>query len=579
MFIDSVLLYGLVKELRETILFSQVRQIHQTDARVMDIELYRPAASPIHLIIHAQNPPFLYTATQSKKQSQYIASQNFCMTLRKNLEGSRLSDIEQVQMDRIVKLSFDRIETEGRIVTKCLYAELIPSAPNLILTEDGRILDVLVKGRKLHRELSLQKEYTLPDGSDRLDFMQFSKQEMEDILRFGKTKEESVKDFLFSYFNGLSTPLLQRSEKESGISADTSMSALTEEEIANLAGSLVGIGSEIREASGLYVYKKNNKEKVSLLPLAGEEGTHLPSIAAWLAQSAAGSGSMISVSIQELRKHIHSLIKKEERKEKKISAELSETEQLEKYKLWGNLLSIYAYMNAPGQKEITVDNPFDEAGGKESIPIDPEFSIIRNSQNYFKKYGKMKTRLAIGQEKLDECRMKLEYLKNADYFAGTIKDRQELTRLREELKDSGIDRYMKQEKKKKQPRKDNGDMPERHIVDGYTVWIGKNSRQNEFLTLHKAEKTDLWLHAQKIPGSHVVIEGSPIPAPVIARAAAYAAFCSKGRDSGKVAVDYTLIRNVKKIKNGPMGLVNYTHQKTVVVEPMDPQKEELGVRS
>lgn len=571
MFIDSMLLYGLVKELQETILFSQVRQIHQTDARVIDIELYRPAASPIHLIIHAQNPPFLYTARQSKKESQYIASQNFCMTLRKNLEGSRLSVIEQVQMDRIVKFSFDRIETEGRIVTKCLYAELIPSAPNLILTEEGRILDVLVKGKKLHRELGLQKEYILPDGTNRLDFMQFSQKEMEDILRFGKSRDGSIKDFLFSYFNGLSTPLLERIGTESGLLMDTEIGHLSEEDITRLAAALVHTASAIRESEGLYIYKNGNKEKVSLLPLKGMAGTHLPSIASWLAQSAAGSGSIISVSIQELRKHIHSLIKKEERKEKKIRAELAETDQLEKYKLWGNLLSIYAYMNVPGQKGITVDNPFDETGPKETIPIDPEYTVIRNSQNYFKKYGKMKTRLAIGQEKLEECCMKLEYLKNADYFAGTIRTRQELTHLRDELKDSGIDKYMRQEKKKKQPRKDNADMPSRYDVDGYTVWIGKNSRQNEYLTLHKAEKTDLWLHAQKIPGSHVVIEGDHIPDPIISRAAAYAAFFSKGKDSGKVAVDYTLIRNVKKIKNGPLGLVNYTHQKTIVVEPEKPE--------
>ena len=114
MFIDSLILYGLVKELKTALLSSQVKQIHQTDTRVLDMELYRPMSSPIHLIFCAQNPPCLYMDS-AKKRSQYIDSQTFCMTLRKNLEGSRLSNIEQIQLDRILCFSFDRIETGGQI--------------------------------------------------------------------------------------------------------------------------------------------------------------------------------------------------------------------------------------------------------------------------------------------------------------------------------------------------------------------------------------------------------------------------------------------------------------------------------
>ncbi len=472
MFIDSVLLYGLVKELKETLRAAQVRQIHQTDQRVIDIELYCPASAPVHLMASAQNPPCLYTMRQSKKDSQYIASQNFCMTLRKHLEGARLADIEQVQMDRIVKISFDRIETEGRIVTKCLYVELIPSAPNVILTEEGRILDVLVRGKKQHRELAVGKEYALPDGTDRLDFMQFSQKEMEDILRFGKSRDGSIKEFLFSYFNGLSNQLLTEMNRTAAIDLDAPIASLSDGTATHLAAALVSVGESIRASSGLYLYHKNKKDFVSLIPLTGETGEHIPSIAGWIAQTAASAGSLISVSVQELKKHIHSLIKKEERKAKKIQSELSETEQLEQYKLWGNLLSIYAYMNAPGQKEITVDNPFSEEGAKETIPLDPELSLIRNSQNYFKKYGKMKTRLSIGKEKLDECLMKLDYLKNADYFASEIRDRKALAALRDELKDSGIDKYMRQDKKKKVARKESAEEPLKITMDGYTIRIG-----------------------------------------------------------------------------------------------------------
>lgn len=571
MFIDSVILYGLVKELKEQLLSAQVKQIHQTDARVLDMELYRPMSSPAHLILCAQNPPYLYADGRSKKRQQYIDSQTFCMTLRKNLEGSRLSDIRQIQMDRIVCLSFDRIETGGEIITKDLYAELIPSAPNLILTESGRILDVLIRSRRQHRDLGNQKEYALPEGGNRLDFMQFSAEELTELLAFEPGQAETLKDLLFARFNGLSTPLVAETARRAGLPADAPFSSLSREEIARAAQALAELSGQIRSAAGLYLYPDGKKETASLIPLPLENGRHIESISAWLAAYAGQNGNMIAASVQELKKKIHSLIKKEERKEKKIRSELEETALMDKYKLWGNLLSIYAYQKTAGQTEITVDNPFDENGGQETIPLFPEYSLIRNSQLYFKKYSRMKTRLAIGQEKLEECRIKLEYLKNAAYFADEIQDRSGLLALQEELKDTGIDKYGKQERKKK--KKDvSADEPARYVLDQFQIWIGRNSRQNEFLTLHKAGKNDLWLHAQKIPGSHVVIETeeADVPEAVIEKAAAWAAWLSKGRNDKKVAVDCTRIRYVKKIRNAPPGLVSYTHQKTLAVVPEKP---------
>ena len=573
MFIDSVLLYGLVKELQQMLAGSQVRQIHQTDERVIDIELYRPGASPVHLFLSAQNPPCLYAARQSKKRCQYIAAQNFCMTLRKNLEGSRLSSLEQIQMDRIVRLSFDRIETAGEIVTRSLYLELIPSAPNLIFTEDGRILDVLVRSRRQHRELGSQKEYTLPDGTSRLDFMQFSAGELEELLQYGEKGDASLASSLFSRFNGLSTPILALASEKAGFSFDTPEKDLSPEEWEKAAQALCCIAGEIRASQGLFRYPEGKKELVSLLPLPGKEGIHEPSISGWIARAADASGSAIAVSAQELKKHIHSLIKKEERKERKIGQELEETGMMEQYKLWGNLLSIYAYMKCPGKKEITVDNPFDEAGGKETIPLAPEWSLIQNGQIYFKKYNRMKTRLSIGREKLDECRVKLEYLRNAAYFAGEVTDRETLQQLKSELKNTGIDKYARQDKKKQKKNKETGaEQPALFYIGDYPVWVGRNSRQNEYLTLHKAARNDLWLHAQKIPGSHVVIEtgGAPVPDDVLAKAASWAAWLSKAKNDSKVLVDYTLIRNIKKIKVGPPGLVNYTHQKTIAAIPEKP---------
>ena len=189
---------------------------------------------------------------------------------------------------------------------------------------------------------------------------------------------------------------------------------------------------------------------------------------------------------------------------------------------------------------------------------------------YFKKYNKLKKREEIGIQKLRDCLQMQEYFNNLLYFASTITDRKALDELHNELKNNGI---KKQSSPKTSLKKVTKKEPFIHTEnkDGYIISIGKNNSQNEFLTLHKANKNDIWLHAQKIPGAHVVIHQDnvqeEIPNDIILYAASLAAYYSQDKDSGKVSVDYTKIKYVKKIPQGPLGLVTYSHHKTIVVKP------------
>ena len=273
--------------------------------------------------------------------------------------------------------------------------------------------------------------------------------------------------------------------------------------------------------------------------------------------------------MQEYKKQLHTLIKREERKKRKIGEEMEETSRMDQYKLWGTLLSIYAYEKINHQNSLTVSNLFKDPPEDETIPVNPLLSVSANSQVYFKKYNKMKTRTAIGQEKLDECDRRLAFLNDTLYFAEQVTTKQELEALKEELKGLGLDK--KQQKRPGKSRKQQTPQIESRMIDGFRVWLGTSNTKNEYLTLHKAAKTDIWLHAKAIPGSHVVIEAEneTVPEETLIKAAALAAWNSKGRDSGKVDVDYTLIRYVKKIPGGPPGLVNYSHQKTLTVVPED----------
>lgn len=569
--IDSAVLYIIVKKLKEKLDSCQVRQVHQIDNRIMDLELFCTDGDIVSLIINTYNPPLMYLTGKGKNKKQYSPSQTFCMTLRKYLEGSRLSHIEQVDMDRVVALSFDRIEAGSEIVTRTLWVELLPASPNMILTEGNTIIDACLRGKKLDRLLVPGETYSLPGHSARMDFMKFSREELKNILDFSKKENIPLDGWLFSQFNGFSRFLADELAHESRVAPDISLSSITEEEEERILDALSSISSAIAASESLYIYRnEKGKKTASPIPLhilqgEPEKVEALPFIEK---EAESGAGS-ISQAVQEYKKQLHTLIKREERKKRKIGEEMEETSRMDQYKLWGTLLSIYAYEKINHQNSLTVSNLFKDPPEDETIPVNPLLSVSANSQVYFKKYNKMKTRTVIGQEKLDECDRRLAFLNDTLYFAEQVTTKQELEALKEELKGLGLDK--KQQKRPGKSRKQQTPQIESRMIDGFRVWLGTSNTKNEYLTLHKAAKTDIWLHAKAIPGSHVVIEAEneTVPEETLIKAAALAAWNSKGRDSGKVDVDYTLIRYVKKIPGGPPGLVNYSHQKTLTVVPED----------
>lgn len=257
--IDSAVLYIFRKELAAKIIPAQVRQIHQIDNRIIDIELFRSYEKPIHLIFDTYRP-LIYITENLKKDTGYMPSQTFCMTLRKQLEGSRLSAIEQPDFDRFLKFNFDRIEAGGKIITKSLCMELIPSAPNLILTEDNVIIDACLRGKKMERILAPGKPYVRNSYANRNNFLLFSAEEILQILKFGQLQDSSVQQWIFDTFNGFSSFLAEELFSRTKIKADLPLNHLNEEESTILANTIYDIAQEILSAKTLYIYKKPNNK-------------------------------------------------------------------------------------------------------------------------------------------------------------------------------------------------------------------------------------------------------------------------------------------------------------------------------
>ena len=257
-------------------------------------------------------------------------------------------------------------------------------------------------------------------------------------------------------------------------------------------------------------------------------------------------------------------------KDQRLKEDLLTAENSEPLRLYGELLTANMHLLRPGMKEIEVTNYYD--GSQVKIPLDPRYSPNKNAQNYFKRYGKAKTAIHEKKIQLEENRGSIEYLESVLTYLNNTGSIREIEALREELEETGFLRRRKQ----KGPRKNKRFKPDPRVYttsDGFQVLVGRNNKENDALTLQMAAKTDYWLHTKDIPGSHVIVrtEGGEITETAIYEAASIAAFFSKARSSGNVPVDYVRVRYVKKPNGAKPGMVIFTHNRTVFVDPKDPE--------
>ncbi len=274
----------------------------------------------------------------------------------------------------------------------------------------------------------------------------------------------------------------------------------------------------------------------------------------------------------DLERWLQNEISKLKTKLKKLKKEQLQAEKRDELQLAGELIMANIYRIEKGMKSIEVDNYY--TGGKMTIQLDPRKSPVDNSQWYFSRYQKAKTALVKTQEQIDKTGQDIRYfetlLQQVEH-AGLS----DIEEIRDELAEEGFMKARKNSKKKK-PSKPAA---ETYVSSsGTRISVGKNNKQNDYVTFKLASKSDIWLHTKDIPGSHVVIHDSEPDEPTILEAASIAAYFSKARGSSSVPVDYTEVRQVKKPNGAKPGFVIYFEQKTVYVTPDEELVMELKNR-
>ena len=531
-------------------------------------KIYQPEPDEIVIHIHTKNGnKKLYATVSSMAASLYFIDYNpinpaqplpFCMLLRKHLQGGRIVSVEQKGSERIVEISLETLNELGFTTSKKLIFEIMGKHSNIVLvdTGTGKIIDSIKRisiDVNRSRQILPGKTYEYPPEQDKIPFKEISEDEADNS---GNTPKH-----ILNKIGGISPAIAQ--------------------ELFDSTSAWLRLQSIIDDVTSgnftprVYVDKDGIPREFHVTDLHAFESGCAKKTFASLSEALfwyfgnKKSSNRVRQKSGELIKHLNSKLDKLYLKEQRLKEDLLNAQNSEELRLFGELLTANMHLIKNGAKSVTVTNYYNNEDV--TIPLDPRYSPNKNAQLYFKSFGKAKTAVREKTIQLRINKENTEYLESVLAFLENTGSVDEINSIRTELEDSGfLRRRKKKQSEKKKKYKSN---PHRYRTrGGLEVLVGKNNRDNDFLTLHTASKTDYWFHTKDIPGSHVILmtNGLEPSEEDILQTASIAAFYSKGRLSSNVPVDYVKVRYVKKPSGAKPGMVIFTHNKTVWVRPEDP---------
>ena len=563
---DAFYMAAVLEEVRSLCAEARVEKIHQPVRDTVILHLKSAQGRQKLLLVASPTAPRLHlTDTAPENPSE---PPMFCMLLRKHLSGARLRSIEQPPMERCAVFSFDCIDEMGDSVQKKLVAELMGRTCNLyLLGADGRILDCL---RRIGLDETSKRPalpgmyYQMPDPITKQDPTQY--EDFEGMLH--APGADVLADRLMDTLGGLS-PLVCR---EAALFAAGDTDARVEGmDTASVAEKLRMFFREHlgHPAPYQHTLPDGTPKQFAFCPIRQYGGcTEAESFGKQLDSFYATRDRRDAMRQkgQAVRKTVQNLCQRLKRKMAIQEKELEATFDRERLRQLGDILTANIHKIQKGQTKVIVEDFYDENMAEIEVSISPILSPQQNAAKFYKDYTRMKNaekeltkQLAIGEQELIYLQSVLEELNRADTDA-------ELEEIKQELQSGG---YLRAESGKKKMKK--GKLPPMRFesTDGYPIYVGRNNRQNDELTFKLARKDDLWLHASKVHGSHVIIScgGTKPPDDTVTQAAQLAAYYSESTGGQNIPVDCTQVKQVKKTPSGKPGMVIYHTYRTVIVNP------------
>lgn len=493
----------------------------------------------------------------------------FCMLMRKHLLGARVADVGQVAGDRILTVVFDCLDELGDPVQKTLYLEVMGRYSNLTLVRgDGVIIDAI---RHVSSDMSRVRTvqpggvYQLPPRQDKL-----APEELDAGALASRLAAEggTLSKALAACVSGTAAVCAREICAQAGADpaapvAELDLAALSPllvRALTSLPPSPVTLYDEAGLAADFFPFPYRTFSPQHQKPM--------PSLSA--AMDAFYLGRDLRARMQQksagLQRHIKSALERTEKKKAIMLEAIRQSAQAEENRVFGDLLTANLHLIARGASSVTVQNYYADGCPETEIPLSTRLTPSQNAQSYYKKYRKAKVAGQYARGQLDAIERDLALLENALDDLDKCETTADLGEVRYVLSQAGFLRPESSRGRGGKPKKLPEGKPCRFTApDGTVIEVGKNSLQNDRLTLH-ARGGETWLHAQGIPGSHVLIRTEAPPSDeTLLYAAKLAAYFSKGRNHPQLPVDYTLRKYVRKSANAPAGLVTYTNFKTLII--------------
>lgn len=560
---DGMATLAAVKEFKDHLTLGKIEKIYQPQPEQLVFIIHTKAGKQKLFISASGNHSAMYLIENTPENPP--TPPVFCMVLRKHLSAARITDIIQHENDRIVEILLETVNELGFSVNKKLTVEIMGKHSNVFLIDvaTNKIIDsikhVSIDVNRA-RQILPGKPYQYPPSQKKTPFMEITQQDIEQFLTGQLQPERS----LLSNIQGISPALAQ--SIASGQDARSCYETLQNMICAATSGHISPV---------VYLDEAGRPVDFHILPLSVYENSYRALSFDTLSQAAGyyfsnrESSNTIKQKANDLLRVVKTHLDKFQLKMQRLGEDLHKAENAEQYRLYGELLTANLHIAKTGASSVTVISYYD--GKPLEIPLDPKLSPAKNAQHYYKKYGKLKTAVKEKNLQISETTREIEYLNSVMSYLEKTSSIEEIELLRRELTETGFIRYKKtrQEKNKTaRPKPYTYRLP-----SGKTVLVGRNNNENDWLTLKKAAASDIWFHTKDIPGSHaiLVLNGQEPTEEELFAAAAIAAYHSKGADSENVPVDYTKVRYVKKPSGAKPGMVIFTHNRTLYVNPKLPE--------
>ncbi|GGK14107.1 hypothetical protein GCM10010965_03900 [Caldalkalibacillus thermarum] len=557
MAIDGMMIHALLEEM-QILKSGRITKIYQPFER--DIVLHIRAQGKNHRLLVSANPTYPRLHFTDEQLPNPEQAPMFCMVLRKYLEGGIIQRLHQPAAERIVWIDV-RSKTEiGDFMVKRLVIEIMGRHSNIILIdpETEKIIDSIhhvPSSVNQYRVVLPGRPYVSPPDQGKLNPFEITKEMFLRKLDFnqGKLDQQIVR-----HFKGISPLLAKEIVHQAGLPR--------QDQVWDSFSRLIGkIKAKDYEPA---IMETDQKSLFYLFPLAHVDAkpTRYSTLSKMLDTyfTEKVRTDRLKQTANDLIKRLTAEINKNKKKLTKLEQTLKESEQADTYRLYGELLTAYMHQIKRGATEIEVVNYYDEQGGTVTIPLEPELEPSENAQRYFKKYNKAKVAKEMATEQLNKTKEEMVYLETLLHQLEQA-SWSDIEEIREELTEQG---YLRERGKRHKKQKQTQPKPATfYSSEGIPVLVGRNNKQNDYLTMRLASPHDTWLHTKDIPGSHVVIRSQNYGETTLREAAVLAAYFSKARESSQVPVDYTLVKYVRKPKGAKPGFVIYEQHKTLFVTP------------